>query len=61
MSIYCRYCHRLVSRVHSRIGHDKRSCQSSGHKKQKKNKKAKQHGIQNGREMGEVFLVQDTL
>ena len=60
MSIYCQYCHRLFSRVDSRVRHDKHSCQSSGSEKAREVPKItfpneKNHGILNGIETGEAF------
>ena len=60
MSLYCQYCHRLFSRIDSRIRHEKRSCQSSESEKTQEVRKItfpteKNHGIPNGIEMGEAF------
>ena len=60
MSLYCQYCHRLFSRIDSRIRHEKHSCQSSESEKTQEVPKItfptkKSHGIPNGIEMGEAF------
>ena len=60
MSLYCQYCHRLFSRLDSRVRHEKHSCQSSGSEKAREVPKItfpneKNHGILNGIEMGEAF------
>ena len=62
MSLYCQYCHRLFSRVDSRVRHEKHSCQSSGSEKAREVPKItfpneKNHGILNGIEMGEAFRL----
>ena len=53
-------CHRLFSRIDSRIRHEKHSCQSSGSRKTREVPKItvpteKNHGIPNEIEMGEAF------
>ena len=60
MSLYGQYCHRLFSRIDSRIRHEKHSCQSSGSEKTQEVPKItfpteKNHGIPNRIEMGEAF------
>ena len=60
MSLCCQYCHRLFSRIDSRIRHEKHSCQSSGSEKTREVLKItfpteKNHGIPNEIELGEAF------
>ena len=60
MSLCCQYCHRLFSRIDSRIRHEKHSCQSSGSEKTREVPKitfptGKNHAIPNEIEMGEAF------
>ena len=62
MSLYCQYCHRLFSRIDSRVRHEKHSCQNNGSEKTREVPKITfpnetNHGILNGIEMGEAFRL----